>query len=100
MAAGDSNTAPVVGDTDLVGSELGVGVNRYAVTVNSQPSSGLARFVADFTAGICTGTWRELVIADTYAAKGARKCLSRVVFGDVIKGALDTITVTWEITFS
>jgi len=100
IAAGDSNTAPTLADTDLVGSELGTGTNRYAATTNSQPSSGLARFVANFTAGICTGTWKELVLADTYAAKGVRKCISRVVFGDIVKGALDTITVTWEITFS
>ena len=100
MAAGDSNTAPVVGDTDLVGNEFGTGTNRYAVTTNSQPSSGLSRFIANFTAGICTGTWKELVLADTYAAKGARKCVSRVVFGDIVKGALDVITVTWEITFA
>jgi len=99
MAAGNSAAVPTVADTDLVGAEFGAGVNRYAATVNSQPSSGLARFVANFTAGICTGTWKELVLADTYAAKGARKCVSRITFGDIAKGALDTITVTWEITF-
>jgi len=96
IAAGSDNTAPTVADTDLV-TPL---PSDRAVTVNSQPSSALARFVANFTAGIATGTWRELVLADTDAAKGARKCASRVVFGDMIKGALDTIAVTWEITFS
>jgi len=95
MGVGDNNTAPVVGDTDLVGTELG-----FTTTINTQPSSALARFISTFAAGVGTGTWRELVLADTNAAKGARKCVSRVVFGDIVKGALDVITVTWEITFA
>lgn len=98
IAAGSNNTAPSISDTDVI-TPIVTGGDR-AATINSQPSSGLGRFVAQFGAGVATGTWRELALADTNAAKGARKCFSRVVFGDIIKSALDVITVTWELTFS
>jgi len=95
IAIGDNGTAPSVSDTDIIGTELG-----RQTTSNSQPSSGLARFVSTFAAGVATGTWREASIADTNAAKGARKCAARVAFGDITKGAGDSMTVTWDITFS
>jgi hypothetical protein len=98
IAAGSNNTAPVVGDTDVI-TPIVTGGDR-AVTANTHPTSPVGRFFATFAAGVATGTWRELALADTMAAKGARKCISRVTFADTVKGGLDVISVTWEITFA
>jgi len=95
VGAGDNNTAPGVGDTDLIGAELG-----FKITSNSQIASGKTRYEVTFTAGQATGTWKEAILADTVAAKGARKCASRVSFGDIVKGAGEVLTWVWDISFS
>ena len=94
IAVGDNNTPPIIGNTDLAGSELG-----RVVTSNSQISPGKERFQCTFGAGIGTGIWREAVIADTNAASGSRKCACRTVFGDINKLAGDVMTATWDITY-
>lgn len=94
IALGDSGTAPVVGQTDLQGSELG-----RVTTVNSNVSGSedTERFIGTFGPGVGTGVIEEAVIADTNAASGGRKCFSRVITGTITKGAGDTLTVTWEV---
>lgn len=94
-AIGTSNTATGPTQTDLQGSEL----FRKAST-NTQPSSGVERFVTTFAAGEGTGTIEELVLIDTDAASGARKCLCRVLTGSITKGAGDSWTSTYELTAS
>jgi len=96
IAVGDDNTAALVTDTELLGTELGY----VSPTSNSSPSTGLARFVATFAAGVGTGTWGEAVIADTNAAKSSRNCACRVAPINIVKLAGDSITVTWDITFA
>ena len=96
IAVGDDNTAPAVGQTDLQGNELTYG----AATASKHADTGKERFTATFGAGDGTGTWKEAVIADTNAAKGARTCFSRITFPDIVKGAGEVITWIWDITFS
>lgn len=94
QALGTSNQAPAVSDTDLIGTELG-----YKASTNSQPSSGLARFETTWLAGEGTGTIEEAVLADTVAAKGARKCAVRVLTGTIVKASGDILTTIFEIDF-
>lgn len=95
IATGNNGTAAGVADTDLLGAEF-----ARVVPVNTVPSQGLARYVATFAAGVGTGTWLEAVIADANAASGSRNCACRVAPINIIKGAGDSVTVTWDITFS
>jgi len=94
IALGTDGTAPSATDTDLIGTELG-----YKATTNEHISPGKERFVATFLAGEGTGTIQEAILADTVAAKGARKCACRVAFGAITKAAGDTLTWIWDITF-
>ena len=95
IALGDSNTAPAVGQTDLQGSELGRVTTTNSNIVGSEDTE---RMIGVFGPGVGTGTVEEAVLADANAASGARKCFSRVLTGSTVKGAGDTMTVTWEIT--
>lgn len=95
IALGVNNTAPAVSQTDLQGAELG-----RVTTVNSYVVSFIERFIGTFGPGVGTGIIEEAVIADANAASGARKCFSRVITGTITKGAGDTMTVTWEVTFT
>ncbi len=94
QAVGTSSTPPVVGNTDLIGTEL-----AFKATTGAQPSTGLARFTTTWLAGEGTGTIEEAVLADTVAAKGARKCAVRVLTGTIVKGAGDVLTTIFEIDF-
>ena len=69
-------------------------------TVNSYVASYKEKFVGTFGPGVGTGAIEEAVIADANAASGARKCFSRVITGTITKAAGDTMTVTWEVTFT
>lgn len=95
IAIGDDDTAPAVSQTDLQGTEL-----SFKASTNTRPTSNVARFVVDYDAGEGTGTIEETVVADTVAAKGARKCAARTVIGPIVKGAGDKLTVIWEFTFT
>ena len=95
IALGDNNTAPVVGDTDLKGAELG-----RVTTSNSRVGSDTERFQGSFGAGVGTGNIKEAVLADTNAAAGGRKCACRATFGTIVKGAGDTLVVFWDLKFA
>lgn len=94
IALGTSNQAPVIGDTDLIGSELD---RVTTVNTNIVGSEDTERFIGTFGPGVGTGAIEEAVIADANAASGSRKCFSRIVSGTINKAAGDTLTVTWEV---
>lgn len=91
MAAGDSNTSPVVGDTGL-GSELG----RVALDSTTVANATIT-YVATFPAGTATGTLAEAGIFND-GTSGTMLC--RTNFNEVNKAAGDTIVITWNVTVS
>ena len=95
MAIGSSATAAAAGDTTLV-AELGrVGLTGGAGTVAANSNSVV--YTATFPAGTGTGTVRE---AGLFNAASAGTMLARTTFGDVTKGAADSITVTWTVSIN
>jgi len=95
MAVGTGTTAPVAGDTALQ-TEL----DRNALTSITQGSGADAHkvtYVADWAAGDGTGAITEAGIFNS-AAAGTMLC--RTVFPVKNKGAADTLTMTWVLTFS
>ena len=92
MAVGTSNTAPDLGQTALIGSELG----RVA-TSNSNPTSVTTQFIGSFGAGIATGTIEE---AGLFSASSSGSMFSRYLTGTFAKGSTDTLAITWTITVS
>jgi hypothetical protein len=92
MAVGTSTTAPSISQTALVGSELG----RVAST-NTNPTSVTTQFVGSFGAGTGTGTIEE---AGLFSAASAGSMFSRYLTGTYVKGATDTLAITWTITVS
>jgi hypothetical protein len=95
IAIGDSNVAAAVGQTDLQGAEL-----AFQISTNTRPFDNVARMYTLYGPGVGTGTIRETVIADTVAALGLRKCAGRTVLPDIVKGALDSLTIIWEFIFA
>ena len=91
MAIGTGNTAPAVGDTILAGSELA----RVAFTDKSRVAATVT-MVADFGAGVGTGTVNEAALFD--GAAGTTMLARHVFSGPYTKGADDTLQVTWTIT--
>ena len=92
VAIGTSNAAVAVGQTALQGSELA----RVAATT-SNPTSTTTKWIASFGAGVGTGTIEETGI---FNAGAAGTMLNRYLTGTYVKGALDTLTVTWTVTVS
>lgn len=91
MAVGTGAVAPAAGDTTL-----GTEAARVALT-SATPSSNVATYVATFAAGTGTGALTEAGIFNA-ASSGTMTC--RSVFSVVNKGALDSITITWTLTFN
>lgn len=89
LAVGTSGTAAALGDTTL-GAELA----RMAFTT-SGVAANVVTVSATFNPGVATGAWQE---AGIFNAAVAGTMFSHIVFSTVSKGALDTITVTWQIT--
>jgi len=95
MAVGTGTTAAVAGDTALQ-AEL----DRNALTSITQGSGGDANkvdYVCDWAAGDGTGAITEAAIFNS-AAAGTMLC--RSVFPVKNKGAADTLSMTWVLTFS
>ena len=90
IAIGDSATDVSGVQTDLQGAELSFGASTNARVVHT------LRCYREFVAGVGTGTIRESVIADTNAAKGARKCAARVVIGPIVKAIGDAVIIVWD----
>lgn len=92
MALGTSSTAASVGDTALIGTELG----RVALT-STTASTNTVIYVATFGAGVATGAITE---AGIFGASSGGTMLNRIVFLVINKASGDTITVTWIVTFN
>jgi hypothetical protein len=90
MAIGTSSTAAAVGDTALVGTELA----RVAFTSHIRTNNAIA-FVGTFGAGVGTGTVEEAGIFND-ATTGVM--LARFLTGTIVKGASDSIIITWTLT--
>lgn len=95
IGIGDSDAAVNVSQTDLQGAEL-----AFQITTNDREDSDKGLYYTTFAAGVGTGTIKETVLADTVAAKGARKCAARAVIGPIVKGAGDSVTIFWEFIFA
>ena len=89
MAVGTNNTAAAAGDTAL-GAEAG----RVALTSTTVSTNNVV-YAATFPAGTGTGVLKE---AGLLNAASAGTLLCRTVFGDITKGALDTLGITWTVT--
>lgn len=90
MAVGTTATAASAGQTALVAEAARVAATS-TVTANS------IAYVASFPAGTGTGT---LVEAGIFNDPTAGTMLSRTASINVVKGALDTLTITWTLTVS
>lgn len=92
MEVGDSSTAPAAGQTDIQGTGIGA----------RQPFSSVVRtgnaiaYERVFAAGESTGTWEEIGIFNDVSAGDM---IARFLTGTQTKGAGDSITVTWTLTF-
>lgn len=95
IAIGDSDSSASMSQTDLQGTEL-----DFHTSTNSRVGTDKLVCHSDFAAGHGTGTIKETVVADTNAAKGARKCLARCVIGPITKLIGDNVTIIWEMIFA
>jgi hypothetical protein len=95
MAVGTGTTAAALGDTALE-TEL----DRNALTSTTQGAGGDANkvtYVGDWPPGDGTGAITEAGIFNS-ASSGTMLC--RRVFAVKNKGATDSLTITWEISFN
>jgi hypothetical protein len=92
MALGTSSTAEAAANT-------GLGTELAGARVVATPSNTLnvANFSATFAAGVGTGAIVEAGIFNT-ASINTGVMLNRVTFAVVNKGALDTLSISWNIT--
>lgn len=89
VGVGSGSTAPAAGDTALQTQ-----IVRQPLTSTTVTGSQVA-YSASFPAGVGTGTWRE---AGLFNAPSAGDMLARTVFGDLTKGATDSVVVNWTVT--
>lgn len=91
VAIGTDPTAEAVGNT-----ALGIEVARHTSTV-SYVSGGITRFKATFATGSGTGA---IVEYGLFSSNTAGTIIGRHTSAAVNKGANDTLTVTYDVTFS
>lgn len=91
LGIGTSNTAASVGQTALIGTELA----RVAVTGIRTTNS--VAYTATFNAGTGTGTIEE---AGLFNASSVGTMAARWLTGTVVKGASDSLVITWTLTVS
>lgn len=94
MAVGAGTTAAAAADTAL-GTELGRVALTSTTIVTTNAANDSVQYVATFNPGTGTGAVTEAGIMN---AASAGTMLSRTVFPVINKGALDTLTITWEVT--
>ncbi len=90
-AVGTDATAAAAGQTALIAEVARVAVTSATVTVNS------IAYEATFPAGTGTGTLLE---AGLFNDATTGTMLSRTASINVVKGATDTLTITWTITIN
>lgn len=88
MAVGTSGTAAAVGDTAITGDV------RVALTSKTR-STNIVTFVGDWAAGVATATLQETGLWD---AATTGNLVGRATFSSIVKGASDTLKVTWTWT--
>lgn len=91
MAVGSGTTAPAIGQTALV-TELG----RVAITALTA-STNVVTITATFGLGVGTGNIAECGL---FNASTGGTMISRSTNVIVTKGANDTLTLTWTLTFN
>jgi hypothetical protein len=96
IAVGTNNTAEAIAQTAL-SAELARVALASTTNVTTNVANDAVQYVATFGAGTGTGA---LVEAGIFNAASAGTMVSRVVFPVVNKGASDTMTITWKITFA
>jgi hypothetical protein len=96
IAVGTNNTVEAVTQTGL-SAELVRAALASTTNVTTTVTNDAVQYVATLAAGIGTGA---LVEAGIFNAASAGTMISRVVFPVVNKGAADTMTITWKITFA
>lgn len=88
MSVGTSGTAPALGNTTITGEV------RVALTSKTR-STNVVTFVGDWAAGQATATLQEAGLHD---AATAGTLVGRATFTSIVKGASDTLKVTWTWT--
>ena len=94
MGVGTGTTAAVIANTDL---QTITGA-RLALTVSGgTPVANVITYAATFPAGAHTAAITEAAI---FTAVSSGTMLARTVFTVVNKGALDSMTISWDVTIS
>ena len=99
IAIGAGTTAPTINDTDLQTTFSPEAGSYQAVTKNVIGVGRTLQCYASFATPPSTWAVRECVLADTNAAKGARKIFCRSTSLSFDLGTSDSVTVFWEIEF-
>lgn len=90
MGIGTSTTAPAAAQTNLVGT-----ATRRALNSTSRSTNQIT-YSCTFTTGIGTFTVQE---AGLFNASSAGTMFARWLTGAFAKGASDSLTITWRLTF-
>lgn len=88
MGVGTSGTAAAAGDTTITGE------TRVALTSKTR-STNVVTYVGDWAAGQATATLQE---AGLWDASSGGNLVGRVTYTSIVKGAADTLKVTWTWT--
>ena len=96
MGIGTSSTAAAAAQTDLIASSARVALTS-STNVTTTVTNDTARYIATFGAGTGTGAIQE---AGIFNASTAGTMLCRTVFAVINKGALDSMTITWDVKFA
>lgn len=94
MALGDDNTAAVAGDTLLLGE-----INGSRSLLTPSENNGVITYSHSFGQGVGTGELKEAGIFNN-SEYNTTTMLCRAVFPTITKGALDTLSISWQITIS
>ncbi len=88
MGVGTSGTAAAAGDTTITGE------TRVALTSKTR-STNVVTYVGDWAAGQATATLQE---AGLWDAASSGILVGRSTFTSIVKGASDTLKITWTWT--
>ncbi len=88
MGVGTSGTAAAAGDTTITGE------TRVALTSKTR-ATNVVTYVGDWAAGSATGTLQE---AGLWDAASSGNLVGRATFTSIVKGASDTLKITWTWT--
>lgn len=90
MGIGTSTTAPAAAQTNLIGTATRRSLNSTSRSTNQ------ITYSCTFTTGIGTFTVQE---AGLFNASAAGTMFARWLTGAFVKGASDSLTITWRLTF-